>query len=130
MIEKFGYIKKSELEKHGYVSKDGIFDYLMKNPLSEEQLLQLYAKTMKEIFGENIDKEHEENMFKQLSAVDGFSDFLRSTLTRDLQRYFAATTPLEQLQIKGAYSRTLYFRSNLNKKDKPAPKLDNKRYAR
>jgi hypothetical protein len=49
----------------------------------------------------------------------------------DVKRYFAAGSPMEQLQIKGAYNRTLYLRSKLRDsgEDKKVVKLDSPRTA-
>lgn len=115
------------LEKLGYVKREDIVDYLIKNPPSEFELHMLIISTLDP--EPSYDKKEEEELFERLSAVDGLNDYLRSTLVRDRNRYFNASSPLEQMQIKGAFSRTAYLKGKLGKPKKTSVKLETKRHS-
>jgi len=98
---------------------------------TEEELLIELSKRM---YGTDtfIDKKVEKEMFEKASGVDGLMDYLHTTLEADIHRYFSATTEKERDMIRGAYSRTAFFKSMLvNKADKKtmAKKLTSKRHA-
>lgn len=59
--------------------------------------------------------QEEEKLFRDLSAVDGFQDYLNSVMAKDMKRYFVAETPEQQNLIKGGFSRMMYFKTRLEK---------------
>lgn len=59
----------------------------------------------------------EELLFKDLAGVDGFHDYLNSMMAKDMKRYFVAETEAQQNLIKGGYSRMMYFKARLEKKE-------------
>ena len=72
------------------------------------------------------------DFLKGLRGVDGAEDFIRETMSEDVKRYFNASTPMEQLMIKGGYFRMKYLLTQLQKVDdkKPAKEMKLARYAR
>lgn len=98
----------------GYIKEDKVFDHIKEHKLTEDQVLSLYVDSV-DIGDLNISKEFEKKMFEKLSAIEEFPEYLRLTINRDTQRYFSSQTPLEQMMIKGASQRTLFFKSNLIK---------------
>lgn len=129
--------KKEQFNKSDYIHKDKVFEYLKSNPLTEEQLSVLYVNSV-DVTDSDIPKELSELVFSGLSKVEGLHEYLQLTINKDLQRYFAAQTPIEQFNIKGACSRTIYLKSNLvkskdtksskNSKDKLDTNITKKRY--
>lgn len=98
--------------------------------IKEEDILNLSAEFYKPKAGIKVDRDSEKKLFEKLAEVEGFADYLREMLSNDIIRYFKATTPMEQLMARGAYSRTLYLKSllSLKKKDKEV-KFISKRHA-
>ena len=107
---------KEFLEKHGYIHHSEVMDHLKANPLNEEQILRLAADTLVDLYGNMPEKKEEVELFSRLNQVEGFTDYLRATLANDVKRFFKASSPAEQLQIRGAYARTLYLKGRLLKK--------------
>lgn len=108
ILKKLGYIKTSNVEG---------FRDLRKNPFSEEELSFLLV----ELLGDmdiKIDEKVEQKMFEEISEVEGFTEYLRITANKDIQRYFGATTPQEQLIIRGSFSRTNYLKTKITSKGK------------
>lgn len=64
---------------------------------------------------DEIDDEYEKKIFADLKGVDGLVKYLKEAGYRDIQRYFGAATPAEQLQIRGAYARTMYLAGKIMK---------------
>lgn len=57
----------------------------------------------------------EDRLFKDLSGVDGFQDYLNSIASKDTKRYFMAETEKQRDIIKGGFSRIVYIKSRLDK---------------
>lgn len=93
-----------------------LIKYLAKRFLTEDDFGSLLVDSVQRI---NRSKEEDITVFKDIKKVDGFHEYLNNTLDSDIKRYFAAGSPMEQLQVKGAYNRTLYLRSKLRESDKP-----------
>lgn len=107
--------------------------FVRPHTLSEDELTTLLIKLYDNPFEYRIDKEAEEKLFQELSAVDGYRDYLRAVEANDIKAYFGANPEAQRL-VKGAFLRTKHFRSKLSKKSevgvKSAPaKLANPRYA-
>ena len=63
----------------------------------------------------NIDQKVELKIFTAVRSIEGYTEYLRTTLERDMKRYFSASTDRERDQIKGAFSRTAYLYGKLVK---------------
>lgn len=114
------------------LTKDKVLAYLEKHPLTEQELLGMYVMSLPKDC-EILTKKEDISLFERLSQVEGLSDYLAMTIHKDMQRYFSAGSPMEQIQIKGAASRTIYLKSKLGLKKevvtKKAKKLFGTRYA-
>lgn len=111
----------------GYIHESQVRD-LEKNPYTEDEVLAMAAEILRPLYGENIEKGEERKLFDKLLEVEGLGEYLRLTMARDLQRHFVAATPIEQMNIRGAFSRTLYLKSLLTKKT--SKELKGPRYAK
>jgi hypothetical protein len=102
---------KTALEKLGYVKANDVRD-LEKNPFTEQELLNMLTKYIPLEFSGDKDFSKTENLlFSKISQVDGIMDYYNETLARDMRRFFAATTEHERWMSRGAYARTVYFKS-------------------
>ena len=90
------------------------FGYI-KEPKTEMELASLYIESLGDLFAYKVNKKEEEALFQKLSEVEGLTDYLRMTMVSDLQKYFKAPTKEQQIQINGAFSRTLYLRGRIVK---------------
>ncbi len=117
---------KNLLKKFGY-SK--IVRDLTKEPFSVEELSYMLEKATTEVESD-FSKSEEERLFKELKNIEGFVQWLKSAAKNDKDRYFGATTPFEQLVIRGSYARTNYIASRVMNADKEKKdvKLDGVRY--
>lgn len=99
------------------LAKFGIY---LKPLLTEEIIYKLSLSLFSDV-SENakFTKEEEKLVAKQLFVVEGYSEYLKSVMAKDIKRYFAASSPVEQLMIKGAYNRTLYFYTKNKTSDVP-----------
>lgn len=97
---------------------------LAKQYLTEDDLAQLLVEYVE---SSNQSKEEIDLMFEDLKKVEGFQEYLSNTLSADKDRYFGAGSPMEQLMVKGAYNRTLYYRSKLREKKGEVVKLESPR---
>lgn len=79
----------------------------------ERNFLLEFAEYIGDIHEYKTDPEEEDRMFKELGSIDFLQEYLRSSIARDMQRYFAATTEEQRLLIKGAIARTSYLRSRI-----------------
>lgn len=102
-------------EVHTPLTKQKVMEFLKVNPLTEDELLMMYANTINDCNDAVITPKLQEQIMKALSNVEGYADYLRVTISKDMQRYFNAQTPVDQLLIKGAANRTLYFKSCIHK---------------
>lgn len=105
------------LAKFGYFHKENV-------PLTEEDIYNLIVDHYEELFDSEYDKKEEKKLFDTLSKMEGFGAYLKATLGMDIKRYFKAVTEPERWQIRGAFSRTLYLRGLLFKKDKDGEKVE------
>jgi hypothetical protein len=87
-----------------------------KNPMTEAELALAYAESLGDVTDYKLSQEDEQRMFEDLNSVDNFSDYLRATSAKDIQRYFAAETDKQRDIVRGAVSRTLYFRGMLGRR--------------
>lgn len=104
-----------EVKEKQEITKQDVLQFLKKNPLTEDEVLTLYAQTIIDCNDATIAPKFHEEIMKELGKVEGFADYLRLTISKDMQRYFNAQTPFEQLQIKGAANRTLYLKTSIAK---------------
>lgn len=100
------------LNKLGYYKKDNVRD-IVNNPLTDEEILSLYVNNLGSVLDYSIEKKQERDLFNELSSIEGFSDYLKATTAKDIQRYFAAENDSQRDIIRGAVSRTMFFRSQL-----------------
>lgn len=94
--------------------KFNIMDYLKKNPLTEEQLLRVAVDTLSTNL-ESISLEDEKKVTEALANVEGYKEYLSALMNNDIKRHFKASTPVEQINARGAFGRALYLRSRLVK---------------
>jgi len=118
------------MNKLGYIHESKIRD-IDSEPLTEDEVFALSADVLIDQYGENIEKKEEKKLFEKLAENEDFMPYLRATAANDIRRFFQATDPRQQLETRGAYARTIYFKSLLaGKKNKAPTKLAGKRYAR
>ena len=119
MIEKI-------LQRFGYSKK--VRD-LTKEPFSVEELSYMLEKATTSV-DSDFSKQEEFRLFKELKSIEGFVEYLKSAAKNDKDRYFGATTPFEQLVIRGSYARTTYLATRVMNadKEKKEVKLDGIRY--
>lgn len=113
---------KSILRKLGYIHE---------SELTNEYILYAAANIIGDPVEYEFTAKQEEELFGDLSKVNGFSEYLNATMAKDMQRYFSS--PREQLDIiQGAFARTAYIKSRIVKQNtsntKSKTKLDNLRY--
>jgi len=102
--------------------KNLCFWFLKKFPLSEDQMCELNVLAFQLYDLDPSSKTTETELFSRLAKVEGFNDYLRDTMNRDIRRNFNASSPIEQFTTKGGYARTVYFKSLL--KQKPAQEVE------
>lgn len=83
-------------------------------PKDESEMMLMFAESLGDISETKMEPEYEEKLFAELQSVDYLRDYLRATIARDMQRYFAATNDEQRQLIKGAIARTAYLRSRLS----------------
>jgi len=99
--------------------------YLASKFLTQDDFGVLLIDTVERI---NRSKEEDLIVLDDVKKVEGFHEYLNNMLDSDIKRYFAAGSPMEQLQVKGAYNRTLYLRSKLREVNKVV-KLESPRHS-
>ena len=75
--------------------------------LTIEQLSLALAKKVG--VQDEIEADYEKKIFEDLKGTDGLVQYLKEAGYRDIQRYFGASTPSEQLIIRGSYARTMFL---------------------
>lgn len=94
----------------------------------ERELLSRYGDLTEYV----IDNSAVIKIFKDLKKVDGYIQYLQSTIAKDILRYFTAVSDLQRENIKGAFARTLYFKNKIMTSEdnmvSKKPSLDLKRY--
>lgn len=99
------------------LTKEEALAFLETQDLTIEDISSLAIKTLGALFtNEILTKQDEFDIFDKIAEIPGVEDYFRDTMSRDLKRFFAAQDPSVQNQVRGAYSRTLYMRSLLNRK--------------
>lgn len=61
----------------------------------------------------DISTDTSKTLFQDLARVEGFSEYLKETMSNDIKRYFSAQTDHERNVIRGGFSRTSYLRARL-----------------
>lgn len=92
--------------------------YVKISELTEWDLLNALVNLLP-LETEKIDKDEEQKLFIRLADVDGFTEYLRDTMCADRDRHFTASTPAEQLSIRGAFYRTAYFLGLIRTRETP-----------
>ena len=86
---------------------------IVREEMSEEELMLKFAEHFGDIGEYQVDIEEERRMFEELQSVDYLQPYLRATIAKDMQLYFAATTDQQRDLIKGRIARSAYLRSKL-----------------
>ena len=116
------------IDKLGYIPKGDDIRNLKTNPFTEEELSVMLADILK-TSDDTVDDAQEIKLFKELNGVEGLVEYLRETSNKDMRRYFGAVTKEEQLVIRGAYSRTNYFKTKVSHSGEvPKDKLESIRH--
>lgn len=118
------------------LTKESALAFLKTQDCTMEDISDLAIQTVGPLFAdERISREEEFVIFEQMNKIEGLDDYLRNTMSKDVKRYFQASSEKEREQVRGAYARALYFRGLLHKKTLEAPVakqphiLANDRYA-
>lgn len=91
---------------------------IQKNKITDVELSKLIVDKWGEDLDSSIDKKTEDAIFVKVSEVDGFNEYLRQTITKDIKRYFSAL-PAQQQEVRGALMRTAYIRSKIIEASNP-----------
>lgn len=83
--------------------------------LTQDEILDLYMETVENPLDTSTNKDEMYVLFTLLNGVDGFDEFLREMIGEDMKRYWLAQDDVSRGNIKGAASRSLYFRGVLKK---------------
>lgn len=76
-------------------------------PITKEEI-NFLEKYTDDLFAETLTKKEQNEVFKDLSKIDGLEDFLKSIVKNDRITYF--NSPKEaQDQVKGACYRTIWL---------------------
>lgn len=99
-----------------------MFDFLKKKPrplpepISEKEernLMLEFAEAIGDISEYKIEPELEDKLFEELANVDYLHEYLKATIARDMQRYFAATDEMQRNLIKGQIARVSTLRAKV-----------------
>lgn len=96
------------------------FGYLHESKITENYLGKRYGELIGDVNNYGIEKEMEGELFNDLSVVNGIKEYLDATMANDMQRYFAATDEKQRDIVRGAFARTAYLKSRLNKTSQEA----------
>jgi len=80
---------------------------------------------------DEIDTEYEKKIFADLKGTDGLVSYLREAAARDKDRYFGASTPMEQQLIRGSFARTMYLKGKImraGEEPKPQTRVEGVNY--
>lgn len=114
----FDFLKKKTeyVEVSKPLTKEEALAFLMTQDVSLDELCDLSIKALGNVFDTTpLSKDEEYVMFKEMGKIEGLSEYMADTMSRDIKRAFGSD-PRVQEQVRGAYSRTLYFRSLMNRK--------------
>lgn len=111
------------------IKKTGLKNY--SDAELETELLGRYGELEQYEYDESLERK----IFLDLKKVDGFTDYLKVVIAKDILRYFNAIDDVTRHLTRGAYSRTLYLKNRIIKSEIKAPvkkteDLDLKRYAK
>lgn len=95
------------LNKFGY--------YKHRQTFTDSEICLMFAEMIGDPSEYTITEKQQREIFDKLSVVEGLNDWLRATIARDLQRYFAAEDDFVRATVKGAIGRTAYLKSLLTK---------------
>ncbi len=110
---------KNILKKLGYIHKDDI---------TEDFLCSEMARIIGDPGEYGFPKEEEVRLFAELSSVNNYGQYLRSTAAKDIERYMSAPDDNQRAIVRGAFMRTNHMRSLLSKKKSTNTKLEGLRY--
>lgn len=82
--------------------------------LSEDDLLSVFNNKFDPV-GSDIEQETKREIFTDMSKIDNIDLFLDATLSNDLDRYFGVDDDKGRFQVRGAYLRTSYIKSQIRK---------------
>ena len=105
-IESLGYIRREDVRHIKF---------------TDEEIISIISES----FGDldpfldedtNEDRDEEDRIFSILATVEGLQDYLRRTLSKDMSRHFKAQSPIQGMEIRGAFKRTAYWRKKLKQR--------------
>lgn len=107
------------LKKLGYIHESKLTDTVLETMLCEK---------IGDVFDYKLDPKVEKGIFADVSKVDFIMEYLRATMAKDIQRYFAAPDEKQRDIIRGAFARTVYLKSRISKRGEVDTKIDGLRY--
>lgn len=96
---------------------------------SEDEILDLYLESVENPLDLFMNEKEQYIMFQELSKVEGFTDCLHSLIGDDLKRHFKGTNDIQRAQVRGAYSRAIFFLA-MTKKVRDIKEMDTRRLKR
>lgn len=93
--------------------------YFKASKIDESFLADYYGKLIGDPTSYDISAKEEIHIFSDLAKVDGIREYLKATMAKDMQRYFAAPDQKSRDVIQGAFARTSYLRGKLKEVNKP-----------
>lgn len=115
------------------LSKEEALAFLKTQELTVDDLTDLSIRVLGNLFDKDpVHKEDEIRIWQEAKKIEGFSEYLLSTMSRDVKRHFQSFGEAQR-EVRGSYARTLYFLSLLRKREtsemeKDLPKLGGDRY--
>lgn len=101
----------------------------MSKKYTEDEILDLYLETVENPLDLFMNEKEQFVMFQELSKVEGFSECLHSLIGDDLKRHFKGTNDIQRAQVRGAYSRAIFFLA-MTKKVRDLKEMDTRRLKR
>ena len=108
LLNKLGYVRAEVMNE----TIEILHDY---NTCTEDELAFMLAEKLG--VQDNIDSDYEKKIFADLKNTDGLVQYLKEAAARDKDRYFGASTPQEQLVIRGAFARTMFLKAKITNSD-------------
>ena len=108
---------KQILRKLGYIHED---------ILTEKFLAGRLAAFLGDATDNSLSKELEENFFSDLAKIDNATKYLRATASTDMQKHFGAADQKQADLIHGAFARTMYWASMVERQRKPKEEVKEK----
>lgn len=97
--------------------------WFKKKELTDEELLNLVAERFN-LNVENLNKEEEDKVYKELGNVENFVTVLNAFMAKDIKKHFKATSPVEQVMARGLFARALYIKARILKSKEKATEQD------